>query len=185
MAPPRCPWPSCAPAISALPLDIAAGTNERAPLKPRALVAAVAAAAAAAAVMGRISKHSGAKVVVLEDQHCLQKYQQIADEVKDIQTIVIWNPTGVEDGCVLPGGQRVVSWDKFLVEGENSSENLDARISMIKPGHCCALIYTSGTTGSAHMHATPPPRARAMCVPSSRLAQLSSRRGGTVALSVH
>jgi long-subunit acyl-CoA synthetase (AMP-forming) len=155
-------------------------------LKPRALVAAVAAAAAAAAVMGRISKHSGAKVVVLEDQHCLQKYQQIADEVKDIQTIVIWNPTGVEDGCVLPGGQRVVSWDKFLVEGENSSENLDARISMIKPGHCCALIYTSGTTGSAHMHATPPPHPpRAMCVPSSRLAQLSSRRGGTVALSVH
>eukprot|EP01047_Picozoa_sp_COSAG01_P057213 COSAG01_NODE_6587_length_3590_cov_691.935853_1_plen_171_part_00 len=152
---------------SALPLDIAAGTNERAPLKPRALVAAVAAAAAAAAaVVGRISKHSGAKVMVLEDEHCLKKYQQIADEVTGIQTIVIWNPTGVEDGTVLPGGQRVVSWDKFLVEGENSSEDLDARISLIKPGHCCALIYTSGTTGSARMHATPPPplpRARYVC----------------------
>ena len=92
------------------------------------------------------SNHSGSKVIVLEDKHCLDKYATVADKVKGVQTIVIWNDAG-EDRTELPGGQRVVSWDKFLIEGENSGEDLEGRMTKIKSGHCCALIYTSGTTG--------------------------------------
>ena len=83
---------------------------------------------------------------MLEDKHCLDKYATVADKVKGVQTIVIWNPVG-ENRTELPGGQRVVSWDQFKIEGENSSEDLEGRMARIRPGHCCALIYTSGTTG--------------------------------------
>ena len=53
-------------------------------------------------------------MIVLEDKHCLDKYATVADKVKGVQTIVIWNDVG-EDRTELPGGQRVVSWDKFKI----------------------------------------------------------------------
>ena len=42
------------------------------------------------------------------------------------------------------------SWEKFLndVSKKTSDAELQARVALIKAGHCCTLIYTSGTTGN-------------------------------------
>ena len=91
--------------------------------------------------------HSGAKVIVLEDKHCLGKYAEVADQVKDVATIVVWNNLGITEDK-LPGGQAIVSWPEMVKLGKSQSEDaVDERLANIRPGHCCCLIYTSGTTG--------------------------------------
>jgi long-chain-fatty-acid--CoA ligase ACSBG len=92
-------------------------------------------------------KHSGAKVIVLEDKHCLDKYSQVADEVTGVKTIVIWNTTDL-DVTSLPGGQDVIPWDDMIELGKAAAPaELAEREKNMRPGHCCCLIYTSGTTG--------------------------------------
>jgi len=91
--------------------------------------------------------HSGAKAIVLEDKHCLDKYAEVADQVKDVNTIVVWNTVGITESS-LPGGQAIVPWPEMIQTGQAAPDTeVDNRLSNIRPGHCCCLIYTSGTTG--------------------------------------
>lgn len=95
-----------------------------------------------------VAEHSEAKVVVLEDQKQLDKYLTFRDKLPMLQAVIMWNaevPTAVN----ADGKAPVLSWSGFLSCGTSiSPTELDARIALIKPGHCASLIYTSGTTGN-------------------------------------
>lgn len=91
--------------------------------------------------------HSGAKAIVLEDKHCLDKYAEVADQVKDVSTIVVWNTVGITEDK-LSGGQAIVPWAEMIKLGKAQDDTeVEQRLANIRPGHCCCLIYTSGTTG--------------------------------------
>eukprot|EP00038_Savillea_parva_P007859 m.172964 g.172964 ORF g.172964 m.172964 type:complete len:757 (+) comp13615_c0_seq1:43-2313(+) len=94
-------------------------------------------------------KHSGATVVVMEDE---SKYKKVAEAVKecpDVVAVVCWAHKGAD----LTGGDgrtiKCYTWDDLLALDSNTGDDvIEARLAAQKPGHCCALIYTSGTTGS-------------------------------------
>ena len=91
--------------------------------------------------------HSGAKVIILEDVHNLEKFAGIVDQTPGINTVVVWNAAGLTTTELRGGTVHVKTWEDFKREGDASSADLEARLAQIRPGHCCALIYTSGTTG--------------------------------------
>jgi long-chain-fatty-acid--CoA ligase ACSBG len=94
-------------------------------------------------------EHSGAKVMVLEDQKNLDKFKLVAGELPNLTHVVVWNEKGLdsERECA---GKSVMTWKELVDEGKKAAatQNLKERQGMIRPGHCCALIYTSGTTGN-------------------------------------
>jgi len=97
-----------------------------------------------------ISDHSNAKVVLVEGLVQLEKYIQIAGELKNLKAIVMYGPDELpEDIAIKCPSMPVYTFDAFLKLGKNriSDKELVARKDALKPEHTCTLIYTSGTTG--------------------------------------
>ena len=92
--------------------------------------------------------HSGAKVMVLEDQHKLDAFKKVAGQLPTITTVVVWNEKDLDPSREC-AGKKVVTWKELIAMGNAATDqDLVARQEKIRPGHCCALIYTSGTTGN-------------------------------------
>ena len=89
---------------------------------------------------------SNAKVVVVEDEQQLEKYQTVASTA--LKCIVVWSAIQhpeVKEKCSVP----VYSWDEFMQTGAAvSEEKVSKRIRSQTADQPCSLIYTSGTTGS-------------------------------------
>jgi long-chain acyl-CoA synthetase len=92
--------------------------------------------------------HSGAKVLVVEDQEQLDKALAVLDECPDLQRIVYVDPKGIRNRYHHP---KLLSWDEFLAIGaEHRAANpgaVEARMAQATPDDIATLIYTSGTTG--------------------------------------
>lgn len=90
--------------------------------------------------------NSQAKVVVVEDESQLQKYQNVRSTA--LKCIVVWNKLKkpeVKSQYSVP----VLSWEEFVQQGDGVSEDkVDKRIKKQTPDKPCSLIYTSGTTGN-------------------------------------
>jgi long-chain-fatty-acid--CoA ligase ACSBG len=89
---------------------------------------------------------SAAKVIVVEDESQLRKYEQVTSTA--LKCIVVWNTIKnqeIKKNFCTP----VYSWDEFLQNGKNvSDEKLLKRIENQKPNQPCSIVYTSGTTGN-------------------------------------
>ncbi|MBX6748293.1 MAG: AMP-binding protein [Micromonosporaceae bacterium] len=92
--------------------------------------------------------HSGAKVLVVEDQEQLDKALAVLDECPDLQRIVYVDPKGIRNRYDHPA---LLSWDQFLAIGaEHRAANpgaVEQRMAEATPDDIATLIYTSGTTG--------------------------------------
>ena len=95
-----------------------------------------------------ISKHSEAKVVVVEGVKQLEKYYSIAKDLPNLKALVVYGPDSIPADVKDKVSVPVYKFDEFLKHGESVSDSdLEARGDAQKPNEVTSLIYTSGTTG--------------------------------------
>ncbi len=91
--------------------------------------------------------HSGAKVLIAEDQEQVDKALEAIDGLPELRKIVYIEPRGVR----AYDSDMLMSWDDFMAAGDAalaSSPNLvDDLTSNVDPEDTATLVYTSGTTG--------------------------------------
>jgi long-chain acyl-CoA synthetase len=92
--------------------------------------------------------HSGARVLVAEDQEQVDKALAVLDALPDLEHVVYLEPRGIRGRYT---DRRLVSWDDFLDLGRRHREaDPDAvarRMRQAEPDDVLTLVYTSGTTG--------------------------------------
>jgi long-chain acyl-CoA synthetase len=92
--------------------------------------------------------HSGAKVLVAEDQEQVDKALEVVDRCPDLRRIVYLEPRGIRHRYTHPA---LLSWDDFLALGAGHRaahpHAVDERMAAAAPDDIATLIYTSGTTG--------------------------------------
>ncbi|GAA5079610.1 long-chain acyl-CoA synthetase [Thermocatellispora tengchongensis] len=92
--------------------------------------------------------HSGAKVLVAEDQEQVDKALAVADECPALERVVYVEPRGVRGRYSDP---RLMAWPDFLALGAEHArahpEAVAERMAAARPDDPMTLIYTSGTTG--------------------------------------
>ena len=98
-----------------------------------------------------VTKHSNAKVVLVDGEKQLEKYYDTAKDLPDLKALVVYRvdslPAGAQEK--LPDSVKVYTFAEFQKLGESvSNADLQARSNAWKPGETCCLIYTSGTTGN-------------------------------------
>ncbi|TDO49879.1 long-chain acyl-CoA synthetase [Kribbella sp. VKM Ac-2527] len=93
-------------------------------------------------------RHSGARVLIAEDQEQVDKALAVADELPDLERIVYLEPRGIRYRYDDP---RLLAWPDFLALGhEHRDANpgaVEERMAQTRPDDVVTLIYTSGTTG--------------------------------------
>jgi len=97
-------------------------------------------------------EHSESTVAIVGDDSKFERMKALIDESPYLKAIVGYDCPDCctqdlkrKDGSVV----KVYTWAAFLKLGAGVSDaDLEARMSVQKPGHCCALVYTSGTTGN-------------------------------------
>jgi long-chain acyl-CoA synthetase len=98
--------------------------------------------------VGYLLSHSGARVLVAEDQEQVDKALEVIDGCPGLERIVYVEPRGIHYRYDHP---KLLSWDDFLALGEDHrSAHPDAvaeRMAAALPDDIATLIYTSGTTG--------------------------------------
>jgi long-chain acyl-CoA synthetase len=98
--------------------------------------------------VGYLLKHSGAKVLVVEDSEQLDKALAVLSDLPDLERIVYLEPRGIRYRYDNP---LLMAWEDFLALGErHRSEHPDAvteRMDAAEPTDVATLVYTSGTTG--------------------------------------
>ena len=88
-----------------------------------------------------VAEHSGAQIVVVEDDEQLQKFLSIRSRLPELKAIVLMYGEAEHDG--------VYTWAELLAMGDQVDEaELTRRDEAQKPDDLCTLIYTSGTTGN-------------------------------------
>jgi len=97
-----------------------------------------------------IAEHSQAKVAVIEGKKQLDKWNQIHNNLGNLECIVVWGMSADElDAEKKNFDAQLFTFDEFLEFGNDvSDDELGNRQALIRPGHCASLIYTSGTTGN-------------------------------------
>jgi long-chain acyl-CoA synthetase len=116
--------------------------------RPEWLVADVAAQALGAIVVGvyptspaaeleYLMSHSGAKLLIAEDEEQVDKAQEVREKLPDLRDVFVVDPRGVAEGAVR-------RWDEL----ERSDPlDLDAAAAELDPDATAIIVYTSGTTG--------------------------------------
>ncbi|HEU4422634.1 MAG TPA: AMP-binding protein [Pilimelia sp.] len=107
--------------------------------------------------VGYLLSHSGAKVLVAEDQEQVDKALAVLDQCPDLACIVYVEPRGIRHrytGEVPRSGAapvRLIGWDDFLLLGvahrDADPDAVTARMAAASADDIVTLIYTSGTTG--------------------------------------
>jgi long-chain acyl-CoA synthetase len=92
--------------------------------------------------------HSGAKVLVAEDQEQVDKALEVLDQLPELQKIVFLEPRGIRHRYDEP---RLMFWEDFLALGKEHREAntgaVAARMADATSDDIVTLVYTSGTTG--------------------------------------
>ncbi|HEY0639525.1 MAG TPA: AMP-binding protein [Pseudonocardiaceae bacterium] len=92
--------------------------------------------------------HSGAKVLVAEDQEQVDKALSVLDQLPELERIVYLEPRGIRHRYDEP---RLLSWEDFLVIGREHRQAhpgaVTDRMAEATPEDVTTLVYTSGTTG--------------------------------------
>ncbi|MDU0288104.1 AMP-dependent synthetase/ligase [Saccharothrix longispora] len=92
--------------------------------------------------------HSGARVLIAEDQEQVDKALAVLDALPDLEHIVYLEPRGIRGRYDNP---LLLAWDDFLALGaahrEEHPDAVDQRMRQVEQDDVMTLIYTSGTTG--------------------------------------
>jgi len=92
--------------------------------------------------------HSGAKVLIAEDQEQVDKALAVLDRCPDLERIVYLEPRGIRHRYDNP---KLLAWSDLLALGErHRAEHPNAvqqRMAQTSSSDIMTLIYTSGTTG--------------------------------------
>ena len=90
-----------------------------------------------------ILTHSGAKLLVCEDQEQVDKALEVTAETPALSRIVVLEPRGTRDY----DDARLVSWADFRADIGADLEWLAAQVAERDPVAPAMVVYTSGTTG--------------------------------------
>ncbi|SER40976.1 long-chain acyl-CoA synthetase [Lentzea xinjiangensis] len=92
--------------------------------------------------------HSGARILVAEDQEQVDKALAVLEDAPELEWIVYVEPRGIKGRYDNP---KLLSWADFLELGarhrEENAGELAGRMAETTPDDVMTLIYTSGTTG--------------------------------------
>ena len=92
--------------------------------------------------------HSGARVLIAEDQEQVDKALEVLDQLPDLEKIIYLEPRGIRYRYTEP---KLMSWDDFLALGaqhrESDPDAVDRRMAEATEDDVLTLVYTSGTTG--------------------------------------
>jgi long-chain acyl-CoA synthetase len=98
--------------------------------------------------VGYLLSHSGAKVLVAEDQEQVDKALAVIDKCPNLHRIVYLEPRGIRNRYTHPA---LLSWDDFVLMGvAHRDAHPDAVADLMASAtdeDIATLIYTSGTTG--------------------------------------
>jgi long-chain acyl-CoA synthetase len=92
--------------------------------------------------------HSGARVLVAEDQEQVDKALAVLDQLPELRHIVYLEPRGIRNRYTEP---RLLAWEDFLALGEEHRgahpSAVGDRMAQVRQDDVMTLVYTSGTTG--------------------------------------
>jgi long-chain acyl-CoA synthetase len=107
--------------------------------------------------VGYLLSHSGAKVLVAEDQEQVDKAIAVLDQCPDLTCVVYVEPRGIryryDKQLTRDGGPpvRLMSWEEVLALGTEHRAaypgEVERRMAEATEDDIATLIYTSGTTG--------------------------------------
>ncbi len=98
-----------------------------------------------AAEVEYLLRHSGARVVIVEDEEQLDKAIAVRDRVSDLERIVVVDPRGVD-----LGDAALMTLAELEALGRADGDPADefaAAVASIDPDAPAVIVYTSGTTG--------------------------------------
>jgi long-chain acyl-CoA synthetase len=101
-----------------------------------------------AAEVAYLLSHSGARILIAEDQEQVDKTLEVLDQLPDIERIVYIEPRGIRYRYDEP---KLLSWADFLVLGEEHRaahpDAVEQRMAETTSDDVLTMVYTSGTTG--------------------------------------
>uniref|UniRef100_A0A0K2V5Z2 long-chain-fatty-acid--CoA ligase n=1 Tax=Lepeophtheirus salmonis TaxID=72036 RepID=A0A0K2V5Z2_LEPSM len=90
-----------------------------------------------------LMNNSRCQILVVENNHVLQKVQPILENIKHLLKVVVIE----EDGFIAD--KLSILWRDLIELGKTEEEDqLKQRLHNIAANQCCSIIYTSGTTGN-------------------------------------
>ncbi|GIH08588.1 long-chain-fatty-acid--CoA ligase [Rhizocola hellebori] len=100
------------------------------------------------AEVGYLLSHSGARVLIAEDQEQVDKALEVLDSCPELEWIVYIEPRGIRHRYE---NSKLMAWEEFLALGrKHMAEHPDAvaqRMAAAGSDDILTLVYTSGTTG--------------------------------------
>jgi long-chain acyl-CoA synthetase len=98
--------------------------------------------------VGYLLSHSGAKILVAEDQEQVDKALAVIDDCPELEKIVYVEPRGIRYRYDHP---KLLAWEDLLKLGAEHRAaypgEVERRMEEAGPDDIATLIYTSGTTG--------------------------------------
>jgi long-chain acyl-CoA synthetase len=98
--------------------------------------------------VGYLLAHSGARVLVAEDQEQVDKALAVIDNCPGLERIVYLEPRGIRHRYTHP---KLLAWDELLAMGNEHRaafpDAVEQRMAAATDEDIATLIYTSGTTG--------------------------------------
>ncbi len=91
-----------------------------------------------------ILRHSGAKVLVCEDQEQVDKAIEVSAETPALERIVVLEPRGTRSY----DDPRLVDWASFHADVVHEEAWFEAQLAARDPRAPSMVVYTSGTTGA-------------------------------------
>jgi long-chain acyl-CoA synthetase len=92
--------------------------------------------------------HSGARVLIAEDQEQVDKALEVLDELPDLEKIIYLEPRGIRYRYTDP---KLMSWTDFLALGarhrDGDPDAVNRRMAEATEDDVMTMVYTSGTTG--------------------------------------
>jgi long-chain acyl-CoA synthetase len=92
--------------------------------------------------------HSGARILIAEDQEQVDKALEVLDQLPDLERIVYIEPRGIRYRYTEP---KLLSWEDFLILGKEHRvahpDAVEQRMSEATQDDTLTMVYTSGTTG--------------------------------------
>ena len=95
-----------------------------------------------------ICKDSDTTLLMVENEEQLDKYLAVEEQLPNIHTVVVLDPTGLAD----LDHSKVIMLEQFYRLGDEADKELESewnkRIDNAEPNDTAILVYTSGTTGA-------------------------------------
>src|SRR5699024_10280380 len=98
-----------------------------------------------AAEVHYVLEHSGAKVILCEDEEQADKVIEVRDSCPDLQHVVVVDPTGLRDLDARPGFLTFAALEALAAEADPRS--FHDSVAELDPDSPAIIVYTSGTTG--------------------------------------